>query len=246
MRKKIVISALLVVLILSVTSPLFAVGTWDELVAQLEKREMVKSEGTEFLAGLRREAPQGSEMELWKKLWVGEPRSRAAAGVALMDKIFPGGDPGRWEEAGGVLTSSSFRPRQLAGLDAFFVTVAVLDTIPDGEWTAAILLQSFARSGRGQVKFIEQMPEGLQKPIDSIAAKTGIGGYWSVRVTGRPLPLLPVFGGTIRRNGAESRSLQYLDGAGRIATNGVYAWDRDKGYIYQVVENSNRFWVFSD
>lgn len=241
MKKKFVMSALLVVFTLFLTSPLFAVATWDELVTQLGKSEKVSVDGREFLAELKSEAPKGSDLSLWKKLWVGEPRARVAAGVALMDKIFPSGDPGRWEEAGGFLSPSSLRPRQLAGLDAFFVTVAALDSVPGGEWTAAVFLRCFAKSGRGQVYFIEQMPADLKGHIDSIVAKTGLGGDWSVKVTCRPLPLLPVYSGVMRRGTAESRGLQYLDGAGRIASNGSYVWDRDKGYIYRIVEDSNHF-----
>lgn len=242
MRKILCAAVLLASLSLFFTAPLFAAVTWDELVAGLEKREMVRSEGWALLLELKEEAPGGSEQDLWKMLWVGEPRSRAVAGVALMDRIFPGGSPARWEDASGFLSGASYKPRQLAAMDAFFVTVAALDTIPDGEWTAALLLSDFARSARGLVYFIEQMPQGLKEPIDSIVSKTGIGGDWSVKAMRRPLPLLPSFGGSISRDTAESRQLQYLDGSGSIAGNGCYAWDRDRGYLYQVVERSDRFW----
>lgn len=220
-------------------SPVFAAASWGELVADLEKKEMVAVRGAEILAELRRNAPQGSELDLWKKLWTGDALARATTGVALMDKVFPGGDPGRWEEASGFVGSTSYRPRQLAGLDALFVTVAALDAIGGGEWAAAALLSSFSRSPRGMLYFIERMPEGVQQPISSIVAKTGLRGDWTARSTRRPLPLLPNFGGDIMRDTAEGKRLQYLDGFGRLSGNGYYAWDSDRGYIFRIVENSS-------
>lgn len=242
MRKTFITTALLVSFALLTVSPVFAAATWGELVADLERKEMVAERGSGFLAELRSEAPQGSELDLWKKLWVGDARSRAAAGVALMDKVFPGGDPGRWEETSGFISNGSYRPRQLAGLDAFFVTVVALDSIDGGEWAAAALLGSFSRSPRGMMHFIERMPDGVQGPIASVVAKTGLHGNWSPRVTRRPLPLLPNFGGQMTRDTAEMKQLQYLDGFGKIAGNGYYAWDRDRGYVYRVIENANLTW----
>lgn len=242
MRKTIIMTALVVSFALLSVSPVFAAASWGELVADLEKKEMVAQRGGEFLAELRREAPQGTELDLWKKLWVGDARTRAAAGVALMDKVFPGGDPGRWEETSGFVASTSYRPRQLAGLDAFFVTVAALDSINGGEWAAASLLGSFSRSPRGMLYFIERMPDGLQQPISSVVAKTGLRGDWTARSVRRPLPLLPNFGGDIMRDTAEAKRLQYLDGFGRMSGNGYYAWDRDRGYVYRVVENASLTW----
>lgn len=242
MKRIFIVAVLIISFALLPAYAVFAASSWEELVAGLEKREAVRSRGSEFLAGLKMEAPQGAELDLWKMLWVGGPRDRAAAGVALMDRIFPGGDPGRWEYAGGFMGGGSFKPRQLAGMDAFFVTVAALDAIDGGEWAAAFLLDLFSNSARGMTYFIDQMPRGLQAPIASVVAKTGISGNWSPRVTRRPLPLLPVFGGNISRGTVESRQWQYLDGSGRIAGNGYYAWDRDRGYLYQVTERSDRFW----
>lgn len=223
-----------------------AAQTWEELVLWMDQRQTVRTEGAEFLDVLRREAPHGTERELWRMLWVGEARSRAAAGVALMDRIFPAGSPARWEEVRGFMSGTTFVPRQLAAMDAFFVTVAALDALPGGEWTAAGYLHDFSRSARGLINFIEQLPSGLQQPIGSIIEKTGLEGDWKVKSVRRRLPLLPVYGGVITRSGAESRRLQYFDGAGSMAGNGIYAWDRDKGRIYQVVEGSGRYWFFND
>lgn len=238
MRKILIATVLIVSLAMLSAAPALAAGSWEELVAGLERREAVQSRGSNLLAELRRVAPQGSEMELWQKLWVGAPGARAAAGVALMDKIFPGGDPGRWEEASGFLEDTGYKPRQLAGMDAFFVTIVALDSIRGGEWTAASLMDSFANSPRGMMQFIKHMPQDMQGPISSIVAKTGVRGNWTASMTHRSLPLLPSFGGGRARDSIESQKMQYLDGSGRIASNGYYAWDRGRGYLYQVMENS--------
>lgn len=244
MKKVFLAAFIMTAAALLAAAPLCAASSWDELVAGLEKREMVRSEGDEFLRELITEAPQGSEYSLWKLLWVGTPRERAAAGVALMSKTFPGFDPSRWQEVSGFLAGTYIRPRQLAALDALFITVAALDSLPGGEWSAGKLLQDFSKSGLGMVMFIEQMPQGLKEPIGSVVAKTGISGDWSAKRTRRPLPLLPSDGGVITRNGAESRRLRYIDAFGRIANNGRYAWDRDRGLIYEVIEGSDLFWRF--
>lgn len=245
-RKIIIALVLLASFALLPVAPVFANVTWEDRFAELEKeqtnKEMIRFVGDKFLAELREEAPQGTELDLWKRLWVGVPFDRAAAGAALMYRVFPDGDPGRWEEARGFLSNTSYKPRQLAGMDAFFVTVAALDEVPGGEHAAAFLLNSFSKSARGMIYFIEQLPQGLQVPIASIVAKTSLRGDWSARSVSGSLPLLPVFRGSISRDVAESRRLIYLDGAGRIAGNGYYAWDRNRGYLYRVVEDSERFW----
>lgn len=246
MRKIIIALALLTSFALLPVAPVLANATWEERFAELEKeqtnKEMIRFAGDQFLAHLRDEAPQGTELDLWKRLWVGDQFDRAAAGAALMYRIFPDGDPGRWEEASGFLSNTSYKPRQLAGIDAFFVTVAALDDVPGGELPAAFLLNSFSKSARGMIYFIEQMPKGLQPQIASIVAKASLRGDWSARGFSGSLPLLPVFRGSISRDAAESRRLIYLDGAGRIASNGYYAWDRNRGFLYRVVEDSERFW----
>jgi len=221
--------------------PLFAAQTWDDLVAGLEQQEDIKQKGAGIIEQLRKEAPTASEQQLWNALWTGDVRSRAVAGVALMDKIFLGGDPAKWEEVQGFLSNGSYQPRQLAALDGLFVAVASLNSVPGGEWGAAWLLSQFGRSGRGKVYFIEQMPAELRPVLESVIAKTGLRGDWSVAKTRGKMPLMPVYRGIVTRNTAESRQMQYFDGWGSLANNGRYAWDRDRGYFYQVVEDSSFF-----
>lgn len=245
MKKKILTVMLAVALAAVFAAPLYAASqTWDELVAGLVQQEQTAEKGAALLQQLRSEAPAASETQLWNALWVGDVRSRAIAGVALIDKIFPGGDPSKWERVQGFLSSRSYQPRQLAGIDALFVAVASLNSLEDGEWSAAYLLSMFGKSARGRIYFVEEMPAEMRPVLDSVIAKTGLKGDWSTKRTRGKMPFLPIFRGVISRDGAESRQLTYIDGLGSIANNGRYAWDRDRGYIYEVVETSSFFVPF--
>lgn len=238
--KKLLACMLFTAFLITAAVPAFAAADWDTFVAEMERRDRIKETGAAIVNDMRDIAPQGTEEELWKKLWVGEPRFRAAAGVALMDRIFPGGDPSRWEEARGLLPKRSVQPRQLAAMDGLFVAVAALKEIPDGAWGAAYLLSQFGKSAMGKVKFIDEIPAELRPVIDDVIAQTGLPGDWTSKRLRGGMPLLPIYRGYIQRHTADDRNMQYLDGFGSLAGNGRYAWDRDRGYIFEVVEDSYR------
>ena len=232
-------AALILVLAFALYSvPVFAASDWDTFVAEMQKREKIKDTGAAVVADMLDIAPGGSETELWKRIWEGEPRWRAAAAVALIYRVFPNGDPSRWQEVSGFEPQQSFQPRQLIAIDALFAAVDALSRMPDGIWGSAYLLDLFGKSGMGKIIFIEEIPEGMDKVISDVISETGLPGDWSIkRVRGR-LPLLPVYRGYITRSSADSRNMQYLDGYGALASNGSYAWDRDRGYFYQVAEDN--------
>ena len=134
-------AALILVLAFTLFSvPVFAASDWDTFVAEMGKREKIKDTGAAIVADMLDIAPQGTETELWQKLWNGEPRWRAAAAVALISRMFPDGDPSRWQEVSGFVPGKSVQPRQLIAMDAFFVAVDSLSRIPDGLWGSAYLL----------------------------------------------------------------------------------------------------------
>ena len=163
-------AALILVLAFTLYSvPVFAASDWDTFVAEMEKKEKIKDTGAAIVADMLDIAPGGTETELWQKLWNGEPRWRAAAAVALISRMFPDGDPSRWQEVSGFAPRQSVQPRQLIAMDAFFVAVDSLSRIPDGIWGSAYLLDLFGKSGMGKVMFIEEIPEGMDRVIISMA-----------------------------------------------------------------------------
>ena len=244
MIKKTGAALALTIAMLVCAAPLYAASSWDDLVAGMEQQEETREKGQALIAQLRAEAPVASETQLWNALWTGDAKSRAVNAIALMDKIFPGGDPSRWERVQGFLSNTSYQPRQPAGIDALFVAAASLNSMEGGEWSAAYLLSTFGKSARGRILFVEETPAEIRTVLDSVIAKTGLRGDWSTVRTRGSMPFVPVYRGYISRDGAESRQLQYLDGLGSIANNGRYAWDRNRGYLYQVVENSGFFIPF--
>lgn len=245
MKVKWMLVVLLVLAISLFSVPAFAASDWDTFAAEMEKRSKIKETGAAIVTDMLDIAPQGTEMELWNKLWEGEPRWRAAAAVALIDRMFPEGDPSRWQEVSGFVPKRSVLPRQLMAMDAFFVAVDSLRQIPDGVWGSAYLLWLFGKSGIGKVMFIEETPEGMDGVLNDVIAFTGLQGDWSIKKTRGKIPMLPLYRGHITRDIADSRNMQYLDGYGSIASNGSYAWDRDRGYVYEVVEDNweRNIWI---
>ena len=67
------------------------------------KRELGLEAAATLRIELLSEKPHGgTEDSLWRVLAYGrDPRTRVGAGLALVDRIFPGGDPSRWEEVEG-------------------------------------------------------------------------------------------------------------------------------------------------
>ncbi len=237
MKAKCMLTVFLLLAISLSPVPVFAASDWDTFTAEMEKRSKIKDTGAAVIADMLDIAPQGTEAELWNKLWDGEPRWRAAAAVSLINRVFPQGDPSRWQEVSGFVPQRSVQPRQLMAMDALFVAVDSLRQIPDGVWGSAYLLYLFGKSGMGKVLFIEEIPEGMDKVLNDVISVTGLPGDWSIKKIRGRLPVLPIYRGYITRDTADSRNMQYLDGYGSIASNGRYAWDRDRGYVYEVIED---------
>lgn len=244
MKKKLFFIAVLIVLTFLTVFPALASTDWDTFVLEMAKRGNIKETGEEILNEMRNIAPSGTEEELWNKLWHGDMRLRAASAVALIDRMFPNGDPSKWEEIRGFVPGHSVLPRQLLAMDALFVAVSTMKQIPDGVWGSAYLLDVFGKSGLGKVKFIDEVPAEIRQVLDEIISETGLPGDWSSkRIRGR-IPMLPVYRGYITRDAVDSRNMQYIDGYGSLSGNGRYAWDRDRGYLYEVVDGSRDLWIY--
>ena len=243
--KKTALTLFLVLASLIFAMPALASSEWDAFAAEQANKEMIKEKGASVLTELRAAAPSGTEEELWKMLFTGDARSRAAAGLALADRIFPDGEPSRWAEVSGFFSHRSVQPRQLAAMDGLFTAVSAMRELPDGVYASALLLGSFGKSAAGRLKFIDDIPKELRTVIDDVISKTGMKGDWSSEKIRGKMPLMPLYRGYITRNRADSDNMQYLDGLGSLASNGRYAWDREKGYIYEIIEDSSeRIFIF--
>ena len=118
MIAKCMLAVFLVLAISLSPAPVFAASAWGTFTAEMEKRSKIKDTGAAVIADMLDIAPQGTEAELWNKLWDGEPRWRAAAAVSLINRVFPQGDPSRWQEVSGFVPQRSVQPRQLMARDA--------------------------------------------------------------------------------------------------------------------------------
>ena len=244
--KKTALTLFLVLASLIFAMPALASSEWDAFAAEQANKEMIKEKGASVLTELRAAAPSGTEEELWKMLFTGDARSRAAAGLALADRIFPDGEPSRWAEVSGFFPHRSVQPRQLAAMDGLFTAVSAMRELPDGVYASALLLGSFGKSAAGRLKFIDDIPKELRTVIDDVISKTKMKGDWSSEKIRGKMPLMPLYRGYITRNRADSSQMQYLDGMGSLAANGRFAWDRDKGYIYEIIEDSSERIIIFD
>ena len=123
MKKTIIIVMSFLITTIIVT-PSLSSSRWDEFVTKSIEYERIQELGIPVINNLKEATVQQNEIELWEQLWQGDPALRCKAGLALMDRIFPNGDPSRWQEVDGFLSISKRQPRQLAGIDAFFVVVS--------------------------------------------------------------------------------------------------------------------------
>ena len=223
---------------------------WDNLVAEMEAREKVKSEGPAVLQKLAAIAPEGSGDEVWAmSLCAPDTLTRAAAAFEMMNRLIPDGDPSRWEEAGGFVPQTSYVPLQLVAVNSLFNTVIALTQLGDEQslYGAAYLMQRFGDVARGKVFFIDFIGQPLREALDTLIAKKLLpAASWESKQVGGPWPFVPRYNGTITRTRATEGDFVLLDGYGRISsTSGLYAWDRKRGLHYSIIEEGTiRFRMF--
>ena len=245
MKKFIALAAAALVAMSGTPSAAPADTCWDEFVAREAEREKIHAEGPEYFSKIALLAPQGGDAELWR-LSCSAPTQemRAAASAALVKKWFPGGDPANWESVTGFFPSSSFTPKQLVAVNALFNAVDALSRVEGGKYSAAWLMTRFAKSSRAKLCFIDEMPEYFRKVLDDLIAETKMPGDWSSSRIAGPYPFVPLYGGERSMSYATANGLQFLDGAGAVANFGPYAWYRARGFVYRIVDRSDRgFWL---
>lgn len=212
---------------------------WQSTVAALGDRIKTQQDGAKVLnsyANLK--ATSKEEYPLYKQLWTTQGAQRATIAMTLVNSFFPNGDPGKWEQVNGMFGDGFNRPRQLAAIDALFVAVDELSKNSATLWGAALLLQQFGESAYGKVMFIEQTPEEVKAIVDRVVQQTQLQGDWTVKKIRGKFPILPIYDGRRSHSTAENLHYIYLDNYGCITNFGEYGWDRDKGYIYEIFEDS--------
>nr|WP_321501191.1 cell division protein FtsL [uncultured Dethiosulfovibrio sp.] len=215
---------------------------YDSMVEMSLKREEGGIVGGHLKKELLSEAPSKSELILWKSLWEGSARERASVGLALIEAIYPQGDPSRWGEVVGFVYPSLI-PRPLMAVDALMVSVRSLMDLEGGDFLAAELLRSFGSSSRAKHLFIDTSPKDMEDVLSELVSRTGMPGSWKATDIEGSLPLAAPVGGAISQSSAIARGMRFLDGSGVPSNNGPYGWDRSSGRIYQVVDRSNPLWI---
>lgn len=225
------------------TSPAFGwQDRYDSMVQRSLGRGMAQSEAVSLKAGLLSEVPRMGELELWRSLWDGSPKERASRGLALIEALYPVGDPSQWEKVKGFV-HPSLLPRSLMAADAVFVAVRSLMDIEGGSTLAASLLRSFGSSSRAKHLFLMSLPEGMSSVLADLVEMEHIPGFWKpYNIVGKT-PLAAPVRGNISQSSAVSKGMQFLDGLGVPSSNGPYCWDRPSGRIYQIVDGTDPLWI---
>lgn len=165
----------------------------------------------------------------------------AADALALVEAIFPDGDPGKWDFVSGFWNPREI-PKSLAAVDAVFWTAASLlrQGAPSGaEWLAFRLLDRLAASPRATLYFLSTCPaEGdvLLREMES-RGLVPPRGSWGERYSLGRQPLAAPLRGWVSSETAVRRGMVFLDGDGRPASGGPFAWDRKKGRLYRIQES---------
>ena len=216
--------------------PALAASDWDSFVAQMESEQRLKTDGPVIVAQVAQMDPQATDKELWN-LSCNAPsvETRAAASVALVNKLFPSGDPSRWQEVQGFFPPQSYIPLQLVAVNALYNAVTALSQMPNGKLGAAYLMTLFGKSAIGKLYFIDNMPAQFRKTMDTLVAETPLAGDWSSETVEGPWPFVPAENFNICTSAVQANSdFQYLNAMGQIAKTGPYAWDRVTGGVYKV------------
>ena len=219
--------------------PALAASDWDSFVAQMESEQRLKTDGPVIVAQVAQMAPQATDKELWN-LSCNAPsvETRAAASVALVNKLFPSGDPSRWQEVQGFFPPQSYIPLQLVAVNALYNAVTALSQMPNGKLGAAYLMTQFGKSAIGKLYFVDNMPSQFRKTMDTLVAETPLAGDWSSETIEGTAQIVPVYNNVIVASAVQdNNNFQFINGMGLVANEGPYSWDRAHGYIYKLVRS---------
>lgn len=226
--------------------------SYEELLEVYTNRSELLPEARTLESSLMAEAEELKPVDLWRSIQdFNKPaRSRAANGLALVRKLFPGGDPGRWEEVSGFWLPQIIS-RPLAAFDAVYYTSIALLELDDeaAPWLAQELLEDLRGSSRASFLAIRTAPReypGLVSRLESATGLTPSGGWPVPEITGK-LPFAHAVSSFVTQDRAMISDMVFLNSVGHpVPGTGPFAWDRKKGRVYRVVESRDEieWWLF--
>ena len=242
----------IVLLVLAAAAPA-AAGPLEEWAAAIEARDAGMAQAGTLRAELLSRAQEIPAVERWRNLVRGQGSADEQAGNALVlvEKIFPDGDPSRWEEVKGFWLPSDV-PLPLAALDAVFYGAKALLSMQDARapWLARFLVEALASSDRARTVALRTAPAEVRGLLEDLAVQAPpppVGG-WPSGIARGNLPYAHAVRGWITETRAAMEGMTFLNAAGvPVGGAGVYAWDREKGKIYRVLDSEpHRIWLFYD
>ena len=220
---------------------------YDDLLARYEAARIGDVAAAALRTRLAGAAEKPAPLDLWDSLTREgtSPELRAANALALLDALVPDGDPARWNEVGGF-----WRPREiptpLAAVDAILYAAGALAEMndPGAPWLARKLLLAFLSDPAAALLFADHGPAEYAKTVYALTRRNVLPphGVWRKDAPVGRLPLAREVRGFVTRDRAYAEGMTFLDAIGRPAANGVYAWDRIRGRIYEVADD-RRLWM---
>ncbi|MCF7934713.1 MAG: hypothetical protein K9L28_00005 [Synergistales bacterium] len=195
-------------------------------------------------------APYGEEpvLQLWEQLWKREGRARAGTALALIEQLLPEGNPERWKEVGGFWRPEAI-PRSLAALDGVIVAAEELLALPGtaSDQLALSLLQGLAGDSTAASLVLRRGPQAARRIYSGLQrARLPLPpAFPRPQETIGSLPLARRVREMIPMGRAVREDFPFLNALG-VPTSGAgpYAWDREEGKIYRVVEGNDEDLLF--
>ena len=115
---------------------------------------------------------------------------------------------------------------------------------PGAPWLARKLLLAFLSDPAAALLFADHGPAEYAKTVYALTRRNVLPphGVWRKDAPVGRLPLAREVRGFVTRDRAYAEGMTFLDAIGRPAANGVYAWDRIRGRIYEVADD-RRLWM---
>lgn len=238
-------------LVLLAASPAFSGDTgparsYDDLLAVYMDRSVLLPEAMTLEASLLSEAENLEPIDLWRTIRdLSKPaKIRSSNGLALVHNLFPGGDPKRWDEVSGLwLPQVVSKP--LAAFDAVYYTSIALLELDEAAapWLAQRLMEDLRSSSRAALLALRTAPLEYPDLVSRLESRTGLTpvGGWPAADTSGNLPFAHAVSYFVTQDFAMMQDMVFLNASGQpVSGTGPFAWDREKGRVYRVVESRGK------